>query len=96
MNDYRTARVAEILDDFRTLQYYIAAVPTSPTNNDDYNTEGWAALRQCALDGQNILECAADTSVPTTSGGEEEQRRAELKQYVDFESLTFSSTRFHT
>ncbi|CAI6086178.1 unnamed protein product [Clonostachys chloroleuca] len=82
LNEYRTARVAEILDDFRTLQYYIAAAPTSPINSEDHYTEGWAALRQCAIDGQHILECAADTSVPNASGGEEEQRRAELKQYA--------------
>lgn len=82
MNEFRTARVAEILDDFRTLQYYIAAAPTEPSNSEDHYTEGWAALRQCAIDGQHILECAADTSVPTPDGGEEEQRKAELKQYV--------------
>ncbi|KAH8202302.1 hypothetical protein TruAng_003579 [Truncatella angustata] len=80
VNDYRTARVAEILSDFRTLQYYIAAAPSEPPNTEDYYTEGWAALRQCALDGQHILNCAADTSVPETSGGEDEQIKAELKQ----------------
>lgn len=80
VNDFRTARVAEILDDFRTLQYYIAAVPTEPQDSEDHYTEGWAALRQCAIDGQHILECAADTSVPEPGGGEEEQRKAELKQ----------------
>jgi hypothetical protein len=70
------------LEEFRTLQYYIAAAPTEPPNADDRYTEGWAALRQCAIDGQHILECAADTSVPSTNGGEEEQMKAELKQYV--------------
>jgi len=80
LNEFRTARVAEILDEFRTLQYYIAAAPTEPSNSEDHYTEGWAALRQCAIDGQHILECAADTSVPTPGGGEEEQRKAELKQ----------------
>lgn len=79
-NDFRAARVAEVLADFRTLQYYIAAAPTEPPNSEDWYTEGWAALRQCSLDGQNILECAADTSVPETTGGQEEQTKAELKQ----------------
>ena len=82
MNEYRTMRVAEILDDFRTLQYFIAAVAADPPNMEDYYTEGWAALRQCALDGQHILNCAADVSVPRTSGGPEEQAKAELKQFV--------------
>jgi hypothetical protein len=82
VNDYRTARVAEVFSDFRTLQYYIAAVPATPTNMDDYYTEGWAELRQCAIDGQHILNCAADTTVPQSTGGPEEQAKAELKQYV--------------
>ncbi|KAK6864291.1 hypothetical protein PG995_000819 [Apiospora arundinis] len=81
-NEYRTARVAEVLSDFRTLQYYIAAAPTDPVDTEDYHLDGYAALRQCALDGQHILNCAADTSVPQTSGGEEEQRKAELKQVL--------------
>ncbi|KAK0726950.1 hypothetical protein B0T26DRAFT_737784 [Lasiosphaeria miniovina] len=84
LNEYRTARVAEVLSDFRTLQYFIAAAPVNPNDMDDYYTEGWAALRQCALDGQHILNCAADITVPRTTGGPEEQAKAELKQvYLD-------------
>jgi hypothetical protein len=82
VNDQRTARVADLLSDFRTLQYYIAAAPTEPPNLDDYYTEGWAALRQCSLDGQHILNCAAETRVPRVRGGAEEQAKAELQQYV--------------
>jgi hypothetical protein len=82
VNEYRTERVAEILSDFRTLQYYIAAAPVDPPNMDDYYTEGWAALRQCSIDGQHILNCAADTSVPIARGGPEEQTKAELLQCV--------------
>ncbi|KAA8569493.1 hypothetical protein EYC84_001121 [Monilinia fructicola] len=65
LNDQRTARVADLLSDFRTLQYYIAAAPTEPSHMDDYYTEGYAALRQCSLDGQHILNCAAENSSPT-------------------------------
>ncbi|PHH70347.1 hypothetical protein CDD83_5464 [Cordyceps sp. RAO-2017] len=82
LNDCRTARVAEMLADFRSLQYYIAAAPAEPSHADDYYTEGWAALRQCAIDGHHILECAADTRVPVTQGGEQEQTKAELKQVL--------------
>ncbi|RKU46575.1 hypothetical protein DL546_004592 [Coniochaeta pulveracea] len=49
---------------------------------DDYYTEGWAALRQCAIDGQFILNCAADISIPQASGGSDEQAKAELKQVL--------------
>lgn len=80
VNDYRTARVAEILSDFQSIQYFIAAAPVDPINTDDYYTDGWATLRQCFLDGQRILDCGADTSVPEASGGPDEQAKAELKQ----------------
>ena len=93
MNEYRTARVAEVVSDFRTLQYYIAAAPVDPLNMDDYYTEGWAALRQCALDGHHILNCAAETSVPRSSGGSEEQDKAELRQSVSLSSTTPKHTR---
>ena len=82
VNDFRTARVAEVLSDFQSIQYFIAAAPVDPPNMNDYYTEGWAALRQCNLDGQRILNCGADTSVPETSGGPDEQAKAELKQSV--------------
>ncbi|KAK3953752.1 hypothetical protein QBC32DRAFT_110623 [Pseudoneurospora amorphoporcata] len=83
LNPLREARVAELLLDFRTLQFLIAAAPTSPGNPDDYYTEGWAALRQCALDGQHILDCAADISIPCASGpGPDEQAKAQLKQIL--------------
>ncbi|KAH6899720.1 hypothetical protein B0T10DRAFT_554299 [Thelonectria olida] len=81
-NDYRTARVADVLTDFQTLQYYIAAAPVDPQDSSEYYTEGWAALRQCSLDGRHILDCAADTRVPEAAGGEAEQAKAELKQVL--------------
>lgn len=82
VNYQRTARVADLLSDFRNLQLYIADVPVDPENQDDYYTEGWAALRQCSIDGQHILNCAAETRVPRVRGGPEEQDKAELQQYV--------------
>lgn len=82
VNDQRTARVADLLSDFRNLQYYIAAAPANPPDQDDYYTEGWAVLRQCSIDGQHVLNCAAETRVPRVRGGPEEQAKAELQQYV--------------
>ncbi|KAL7973975.1 hypothetical protein HDV63DRAFT_204022 [Trichoderma sp. SZMC 28014] len=82
LNECRTARVAEVLADFRALQYYISAGPVEPENEEDYYTEGWAALRQCTIDGQYILDVAADTRVPAAQGGVEEQTRAELQQIL--------------
>ncbi|KAL2111996.1 hypothetical protein VUR80DRAFT_8771 [Thermomyces stellatus] len=82
LNSFRQARVADVLDDFRTLQYYISATPADPPSMEDYYTEGWATLRQCAADGRHILACAADTSVPSSEGGPAEQEKAELQQVL--------------
>lgn len=82
VNDQRAARVADLISDFRNLQYYIAAAPVESPDQHDYYTEGWRALRQCSIDGQHILNCAADTRVPSVRGGPEEQDKAELQQYV--------------
>ena len=79
VNDYRTQRVADLLADFRNLQHYIAAAQTDPPYTEDYYTEGWAVLRQCALDGQHILNAAADTQVPRGQTAEE-QDKAELQK----------------
>ncbi|RDA87149.1 hypothetical protein CP532_4274 [Ophiocordyceps camponoti-leonardi (nom. inval.)] len=56
LNACRTARVAEILADFRTLQLYIASAPDEPRDADDSRTAGWTALRQSVVDGHHILE----------------------------------------
>ncbi|KAG9241541.1 hypothetical protein BJ878DRAFT_223513 [Calycina marina] len=85
LNEQRAARIADLLSDFRTLQYYIAAAPVEPQHEDDYYTEGWAVLRQCSLDGQHILNCSAETRVPRVQGGPEEQAKAEL-QHVQLDA----------
>jgi hypothetical protein len=79
VNGERTQRVADLLADFRALQYSIASAPTDCPHQDDYYTEGWAALRQCALDGQRILNVATDTHVPRGRTADE-QDRVELQQ----------------
>lgn len=82
VNNQRSRRVAELLSDFRNFQHFIAAAPSQPSRQEDYYTEGWAALRQCALDGEHILSVTADTTIPQGSGGADEQIKAELQQQV--------------
>ncbi|KAG5957335.1 hypothetical protein E4U57_001849 [Claviceps arundinis] len=82
LNECRTARVAEVLADFRTLQFYISSAPSEPQNAEETYTEGWETLRQCVLDGHHILECAADMRVPVAEGGDLEQTKAELRHVL--------------
>lgn len=80
VNECRTARVAEVLSDFREAELFISSVPIDLANDQDYYTEGWSLLRQCAADGRFILACAADTSIPSASNGQAEREKAELQQ----------------
>ncbi|KFY13880.1 hypothetical protein V492_03003 [Pseudogymnoascus sp. VKM F-4246] len=82
VNDARGTRVADLLSDFRSLQHSIASVSCDPPHPDDFYTEGYAALRQCSVDGQHVLNVAADTRVPTGRGGQAEQEKAELTQVL--------------
>jgi len=93
VNPRRTARVAELLNDFRTLQYWITEGPKGPVHPDDYYAAGWVELRQCLEDGKHILDCAADITVPMAHGGPDEQVKAQLQQYViHFPILSFIMT----
>lgn len=77
VNDARAMRVAEIMSDFRNLQYYIAQLRATPTA-EEYYLEGYVLLRQCATDAQTIL--SAPFAAPTTSpGGNPEQEKAQLR-----------------
>lgn len=82
VNEERAIRVANLISDFRSLQHHIASISPTPPHPDDYYAEGYSALRQCTLDGQHILNVAADTRVPRARGGSEEQEKAELAQVL--------------
>ncbi|KAG5928614.1 hypothetical protein E4U42_000328 [Claviceps africana] len=81
LNDCRSARVAEVLSDFRTLLFYITSGPTQPENPIDYFSFGWRTLRQCARDCQHILACPLDQLVPVAEG-ELEQVKVELNHVL--------------
>ncbi|KAI9813228.1 MAG: hypothetical protein M1827_004170 [Pycnora praestabilis] len=74
VNDARALRVAEIMSDFRTLQYYIAQYKANPSA-EDYHEEGYAILRQCEAEAQSVLSADfnAGTSQSAPSNGEQEK-----------------------
>ncbi|KAJ6787684.1 hypothetical protein PWT90_09649 [Aphanocladium album] len=81
LNEYRIARVAEVLGDFRNLQHCIAATNINAPCQADYFTPAWTLLRQCSTDGKFILDCSADISFPVGQS-EQEQKKFELLQCV--------------
>jgi hypothetical protein len=70
-------RVAEIMSDFRNLQYYIAQIQSQPTA-EEYYLEGYALLRQCSAEAQAVLDRQYQATVPNP-GGNAERQKAQLR-----------------
>ena len=80
VNDFRAVRIAEIMNDFRTLQYYISQTKANPTRPEDYYEEGYMVLRQCISDGQAVLSSNFNAGDSTSSGANGEQEKAQLQR----------------
>jgi hypothetical protein len=73
-------RVAEIIGDFRNLQYYLSALQVSP-NATAEPLDGYSLLRACIADGRATLASAyTHASIPPR--GDAESEKAQLKLYV--------------
>lgn len=55
VNNIRAMRVAEIMNDFRTIQTQLAAIRTQ-TSAEEYNEDGYVILRQCVGQAQQLLQ----------------------------------------
>lgn len=82
MNEARAMRIAEILSDFRNLQHFIAGIRANPSA-EEYYEQGYVVLRQCAAEAQALLAQPFDSHALEPDGDEEEEK-AQLKQYVIF------------
>jgi hypothetical protein len=69
--------VGEILNDYRETMNSIAAIRTNPTAQE-YNEEGFVALRQCCAMAQALLAKPFVSATPTTQ--DPEQVRAGLSR----------------
>lgn len=90
VNQARAMRVAEIMQDFRTVQNYLAGVrPQIPRH--DANQEGYLLIRQCLHEAQQLIAqpYAASGSHPR---GDAEKEKAQLRQYVELKFPCHAST----
>ncbi|PGH18914.1 hypothetical protein AJ80_04333 [Polytolypa hystricis UAMH7299] len=54
VNEARALRVAEIMNDFRTLQIHIAQLKSDPPQGEEFQA-GYVVMRQCIAEAQTIL-----------------------------------------
>jgi len=78
LNNARAMRVAEILNDYRSVQNYIAAIRASPSA-EEYNEDGFVILRQCVVQAQQLLAQPFNTE---TGSADAEQIKADLRRII--------------
>lgn len=71
-------RVSEIMNDYRNIQNYIAAIRASPSA-EEYNEEGYLVLRRCVTEAQALL--AQPFQTVNAVRGDEEHDKMHLRRY---------------
>ncbi|KAF4550449.1 Hypothetical protein D9617_17g047170 [Elsinoe fawcettii] len=85
LNQARAMRVAEIMQDFRTIQNYIAGVrPHIP--RQDANLEGYLLIRQCLSEAAQLVNQPYSATV-SNPRGDVEREKAQLRQIIMDASL---------
>ena len=74
-------RVAEIMTDFRNLQYYLAQIHDNPPP-EDYYLEGYAILRSSIAEAQSVLASPYSYISENHPRGDAETEKAQLIAYV--------------
>ncbi|TKA63957.1 hypothetical protein B0A55_09505 [Friedmanniomyces simplex] len=78
LNLARAMRVAEIMNDYRNIQNFMAAIRASPSA-EEYNEEGYLVLRRCVAEAQALL--AQPFQTLNTGRGDEEHDKMHLRRY---------------
>ncbi|KAK4963417.1 hypothetical protein LTR10_001046 [Elasticomyces elasticus] len=79
VNQARAMRVSELMNDYKNIQNYIAAIRASPSA-EEYNEEGYVVLRRCVAEAQALLSQPFETF--STKRGDEEHDKMHLRRVV--------------
>ncbi|KAI9041239.1 uncharacterized protein KD926_007193 [Aspergillus affinis] len=81
LNQARALRLAEIINDYRTLLLHIpqqnVQVPA-----DDYYEEGFVVIRESLAAAQNLMSSSYSPSMPANHGSTAETEKAELRRVI--------------
>ncbi|CAI7658653.1 unnamed protein product [Penicillium pancosmium] len=80
MNQARAVRVAELINDYRTLLLHISQQQVDISPEDQYE-EGYTVLRECHTSAQRLLS-ANYQPCPMTGQGSAETEKAELQRVI--------------
>lgn len=80
VNQARAVRVAELINDYRTLLLHVSQqhVDVPP---EDFHEEGYTVLRECHTAAQRLLAVNYQPC-PVASQGNAETEKAEMQRYI--------------
>ncbi|MCJ1287848.1 hypothetical protein MMC26_007200 [Xylographa opegraphella] len=81
LNDARAMRVAEVMNDFRTIQHRIQQYRVNPPQGQQQLT-GYAVLRQCHAEAQGLLSANFNAGSAQSSGGSPETLKRQLQRIL--------------
>lgn len=81
VNQARALRVAEIINDFRTLLLHICE-QTIPASPEEYYEEGHVVIRECHTAAQALIGANYTPAAVSSQVSNEEAEKAELQRYV--------------
>ena len=81
VNEARAMRVAEIMNDYQTLQRRLAQAQ-APSPPDGYTQEGYEILGQCRAEAQAVLAAPFPTELLQPPAGPGVAEKRQLQRYV--------------
>ncbi|BDD56977.1 hypothetical protein MPDQ_002869 [Monascus purpureus] len=88
LNQARALRVAEIINDYRTLLVHISQQST-PVPQEEYYEEGYVVMRECLAAAQSLMSSNYNPH-PMPGNGDEESEKMQLQRVI----LDSSARRF--
>ncbi|WEW55173.1 hypothetical protein PRK78_000602 [Emydomyces testavorans] len=89
LNEARALRIAELMNDFRTLLLHISQLKTDPPQGEEYG-EGYALMRRCFSEAQGLICSQFNVETIQNSNGDGEWQKVQLQRII----LDASARRF--
>jgi hypothetical protein len=77
VNDARAVRVAELMNDYRTLQLHIQQ-QTMQIPTEEQGREGYKVMKECMVAAQRLL--SSNFNASQSQGGDAEAQKAQLRR----------------
>jgi hypothetical protein len=79
VNDARAVRVAELMNDYRTLQIHIQQ-QTMQIPSEEQGREGYKVMKECMVAAQRLLSSNYNISSLQSQSGDAEAQKAQLRR----------------